>query len=131
MQRKWFSLGLALALALPVAVRAQEEGDAELSDADKALMAKIRELGGQVLELAQNDTRLTVAFHLADGKVDDSHVEAIAGSGNVYSLNLRGTEVTDASAEKIATLSGLVRLHLEKTKIYIGKTFRSELANDE
>ena len=38
----------------------------ELSDADKALIKAVRDAGGQAMQLAQNDTRLTIAFHLSD-----------------------------------------------------------------
>ena len=40
-----------------------------LTDADKAALAKIRELGGSALQVAQNDERIDIGFHLADGEI--------------------------------------------------------------
>lgn len=88
-----------------------------LSDAEKQAMARIRELGGHVMELAQNDNRLTVAWHLADGSVTDEKLVPIAGSPHVYELNLRGTDVTDAALVHLKGLPNLARLHLENTKV--------------
>ncbi len=87
------------------------------TEAEKNATAAIKKLGGQVLELAQNDNRLDVAFHLADGKITDAEVALVKNLPKTAQLNLRGTEVTDAGLANLKDLKGLVRLHLEKTKI--------------
>ncbi|GIT30123.1 MAG: hypothetical protein Ct9H300mP1_21690 [Planctomycetaceae bacterium] len=68
-----------------------------LSAAEKAAVAAIKKLGGSVLEVAQNDGRLDVAYHLADGKIGDKQLEPLKKIKHIHSLNLRGTEVTDAA----------------------------------
>lgn len=87
------------------------------TEAEKQATAAIKKLGGQVLELAQNDPRLDVAFHLADGKITDAEVAHVKNLPKTAQLNLRGTEVTDAGLANLKDLKGLVKLHLEKTKI--------------
>ncbi|HSG72688.1 MAG TPA: hypothetical protein VLA12_19905, partial [Planctomycetaceae bacterium] len=39
--------------------------------ADPKLIAAVEKAGGQAMEIAQNDPRLTVAFHLSDKKIGD------------------------------------------------------------
>ena len=36
------------------------------TDADKALIEAVQAAGGQAMQLAKNDSRLTIAFHLSD-----------------------------------------------------------------
>ncbi len=88
-----------------------------LSNAEKAAVAAIKKLGGSVLEVAQNDARIDVAYHLTDGKVGDKHLAPLKQLKHVHSLNLRGTEITDGGLASIAGLTSLERLHLEKTKV--------------
>lgn len=87
------------------------------TDAEKAAMAAIRKSGGQVMELAQNDARLDVAFHLADGKITDAELAPLAQLPKTAQVNLRGREITNAGLVYLKDLKGLTRLHLEKTKI--------------
>lgn len=87
------------------------------TDAEKAAMAEIRKSGGQVMELAQNDARLDVAFHLADGKITDDSLVPLKSLPKIAQLNLRGREITNAGLVHLKDLKGLVRLHLEKSKI--------------
>lgn len=87
------------------------------TEAEQKATAAIKKLGGQVLELAQNDARLDVAFHLADSKIGDAELALVKDLPKTANLNLRGTEVTDAGLAAIKDLKGLVRLHLEKTKV--------------
>ncbi|MED5400192.1 MAG: hypothetical protein VX669_07360, partial [Planctomycetota bacterium] len=88
-----------------------------LTAAEKAAVAAIKKFGGSVLEVAQNDGRLDVAYHLADGKIGDKQLAPLKAIKHIHSLNLRGTEVTDAGLASIAGVGGLQRLHLEKTKV--------------
>ncbi len=91
---------------------------AKLTQAESDAIAAVKKAGGAVLQVAQNDNRLDIAFHLADGKIGDEQVATVKALGNViYSLNLRGTEVTDKGLEQLKELKSLVRLHLERTKI--------------
>ena len=87
------------------------------TEAEKGAVAEIRKSGGQVMELAQNDPRLDVAFHLADGKITDEQLVPLKNLPKVAQLNLRGREITNAGLVNLKDLKGLVRLHLEKTKI--------------
>jgi hypothetical protein len=87
------------------------------TEAEKQATAQIKKLGGLVLEIAQNDPRLDVAFHLADAKITDAELALVKPLSRTAHLNLRGTEVTDAGLAHVAELKGLVKLHLEKTKV--------------
>jgi hypothetical protein len=90
----------------------------KLSQAETDAVAAVKKAGGAVLQVAQNDPRLDIAFHLADGKIGDEQVATVKPLGNViFSLNLRGTEVSDKGLEQLKDLKSLVRLHLERTKI--------------
>ncbi len=108
---------IAAASFLILAGMAGAEDKPMPTEAEKQATAAIKKLGGQVLELAQNDARLDVAFHLADGKITDAEVALVKDLPKTANLNLRGTEVTDAGLAAVKDLKGLMRLHLEKTKI--------------
>ena len=112
-----FALTLSL---MTVAVRAEDEEKkeeesgvkVELTDADKAALDKIRQSGGSTLQVAQNDERIDVAFHLADGDIGNDNLAPLKGLKFIHSLNLRGTKVDDKGLPHIADTTGLVRLHL-------------------
>ena len=87
------------------------------TEAEAAAIAEIKKLGGNVMEIAQNDARLDVAFHLADTKINDTHLASVKNLPRTMILNLRGTEVTDAGLAHLKDLKGLTKLHLEKTKV--------------
>ena len=88
------------------------------TQAELDAIVAVKKAGGSVLQVAQNDSRLDIAFHLADGKIGDEQVASVKPLGNsIFSLNLRGTEVTDKGLEHLKDLKSLVRLHLERTKI--------------
>jgi hypothetical protein len=111
---RFISCGLILSTCLGLA-SAQEKPAP--TDAEKAAMAEVRKSGGQVMELAQNDARLDVAFHLADGKIEDAQLAPLKNLPKLAQLNVRGKDITDAGLANIKDAKGLVRLHLEKTKI--------------
>ena len=115
-----FVTGVAcLSLAVvPSASGQDEEGvTVEYSAADNAAVEKIRKSGGAVLEVAQNDNRLNVAFHLSTEEIGNDQLALVKDLGFIVSLNMRGTAVDDKGVANLGGCSGLQRLHLEKTKI--------------
>ena len=112
---------------------AQQEGGSN-DGPDPALVEKIQELGGRVMRVAADDPGMEIAFHLGrsqDGlrQVDaedsdgpespalDGELGVLKDLGDLVSLHLGGTDVTDAGLVHLAGLTALKRLHLEKTKV--------------
>ena len=111
-----------LAAALLLTAAAPDDGDPPpvppLSDADRAAISKVEELGGRVVQLAQNDARIDVSFHLGGVTLAPAHFDALAPlSTRLHELNLRGTNLDDALARKLTLFPALRRLHLERTRI--------------
>ena len=102
---------------LAKAMLGQEKPEDKPTPAELAAIAKLKEYGGLVLEIAQNDKRLDIGLHLANIKIKDEHLPPLKELKKTALLNLRGTEITDAGLVNIAELKGLVKLGLEKTKI--------------
>ncbi|MEK6258913.1 MAG: hypothetical protein AABP62_09890 [Planctomycetota bacterium] len=100
-----------------VGLSSAQEAKPVPTDTEKAAMAEVRKAGGQVMELAQNDARLDVAFHLADGKIEDAQLAPLKNLPKLAQLNVRGKEITDAGLVHLKDAKGLLRLHLEKTKV--------------
>ncbi len=109
--------GLCLVLSGITCSLAFAEEKMPPTDAEKGAMAEIRKSGGQVMELAQNDSRLDVAFHLADGKIEDAQLAPLKSLPKLAQLNVRGKDITDAGLANIKDSKALVRLHLERTKV--------------
>ena len=95
----------------PVQVLAQD------ADAEKKAIAKIRESGALVLEIAQNDNRLDVSYITAQAKITAEQLAPLKELTKLAHLNLRGLEIGDDAVAHIAGQKTLVKLHLEKTKI--------------
>ncbi|MDP7206082.1 MAG: hypothetical protein QGH11_10950, partial [Pirellulaceae bacterium] len=58
----------------------EEEGvTIKYSDSDKEAIQKIQDAGGAILEVAQNDNRLNVAFHLGTGEIGDEQIATVQG----------------------------------------------------
>jgi len=93
------------------------QAPAQRSEAEKKALDKVRQLGGLALELAQNDPRLDVSYHLMDKKITVDHLVPLKDLKGLVHLNLRGTEVNDDMLAQLAGCTSLIRLHLEKTKI--------------
>jgi hypothetical protein len=110
-------IGVTLGAFLLAATCTSAEEKAAPTEAEKAAIAQIRKSGGQVMELAQNDSRLDVAFHLADGKITDEQLVPLKDLPRLAILNLRGREITNEGLVHLKDLKGLLKLHLEKTKI--------------
>ena len=87
-------------------------------DANAAVMSQIEKAGGRAMQIAQNDDRLDVSFHLLGNAVTDTTLAPLpALAKKLIHLDLGQTAVTDAGLGRIKGLTGLVRLHLEGTKI--------------
>jgi Leucine-rich repeat (LRR) protein len=102
---------MLLSLLAPISLRADD------AEEEKKAIAKLRELGVLVLEIAQNDNRLDVSYITVQGKAGNDHVAPLKGLKRLAHLNLRGSEVNDEGVAHFAGQKTLVRLHLEKTKI--------------
>ncbi|OAI49949.1 hypothetical protein AYO44_18120, partial [Planctomycetaceae bacterium SCGC AG-212-F19] len=87
------------------------------TDDGKKAIGRIQQLGGQVMELAQNDNRLEVSYLYADGKITDEHLALLKALKGLVHLNLRGQPITDEHLAHLKGLTELTRLHLEKTKV--------------
>jgi hypothetical protein len=113
-----FLLG-SLVLVISFAALAQEKEAPKTtrSPAEEKAIARIRQLGGLALEVAQNDSHMDVSYQQVDGKLTDEHMQLLKDLPDLVYLNLRGKEVTDAQLAPLASLPGLTRLHLERTKI--------------
>jgi hypothetical protein len=105
---------LALLLIASAAL-AQEK--ATRTDGEKKAIAKVQQLGGLVLELAQNDPHLEVSYLQKEGKFTDDYLMPLKALNGLVHLNLRGQDVTDAQTTLLKGLVSLTRLHLEQTKI--------------
>jgi hypothetical protein len=114
--RKFLSLALMAALMIGLA-SAQTPAPVAQTEAGKKALAKIRQLGGLALELAQNDQHLEVSYIQTDGKLTDEHLALLKDLKGLVHLDLRGQPVTDAQLIHLKPLAELTRLHLEKTKI--------------
>ena len=110
-------VGFCLVLSVLVGSMGTAQEKPVPTEAEKAAITEIRKSGGQVMELAQNDARLDVAFHLADGKIEDAQLAPLKSLPQLAQLNLRGKDITDAGLVHIKDCKGLVRLHLERTKV--------------
>jgi len=106
---------LLFSAALFAAAFAQVRGDD--AEAEKKAIAKIRESGALVLEIAQNDNRLDVSYITAQGKITNEQLAPLKDLKRLAHLNLRGLEIGDDALPYIAKQETLVRLHLEKTKV--------------
>jgi hypothetical protein len=106
-----------LSVALVSAAFVHTRAVAEEGDAEKKAIAKIRESGALVLEIAQNDNRLDVSYITAQGKVTAEQLAPLKELTKLAHLNLRGLDIGDDAVAVIAGQKTLVRLHLEKTKI--------------
>jgi hypothetical protein len=111
MRSMMLSAALLGAALVPSFVRAEE------NEAEKKAIAKIRENGALVLEIAQNDNRLDVSYITAQGKITAEQLAPLKDLTRLTNLNLRGLEIGDDAVAHIANQKTLVRLHLEKTKI--------------
>jgi mono/diheme cytochrome c family protein len=92
-------------------------GGVKVPPPNPATVAKIEKAGGSVREIAQNDNRLDIDFHMAGPTVNDTSIAPLATMKNVLELNLAKTSITDGGLAHIRGLTELTTLHLEGTKI--------------
>lgn len=114
--RKSLSFALLFVLMIGLAA-AQTPAPVAQTEAGKKSLAKIRQLGGLALELAQNDQHLEVSYIQTDGKFSDEHLAVLKDLKGLVHLDLRGQPVMDAQTIHLKPLTELTHLHLEKTKI--------------
>ena len=106
-----FALALALVGSIGVFSQAQD------AEGEKKAIAKLRETGALVLEIAQNDNRLDVSFITAPAKVTVEQLAPLKDLTRLAHLHLGKLEIGDDALPIIAGQKTLVKLHLEKTKI--------------
>src|SRR5437588_12596892 len=83
------------------------------SDVEQKAIAKVQQLGGLVLELAQNDPRLEVSYQQRDQKFTEECLVPLKDLKGLVHLNLRGQDVSDPMTVHLKPLTALTRLHLE------------------
>ncbi len=111
-------VALLVIVALAGSATAEDGVKLETTDAGMKAIEKLREWGVLVLEVAQNDNRLDVSYHLvSDTKIADEHLAPMKDLQRAYSVNLRGCEITGEGLSNLSKLPHLERLHLEKTKV--------------
>lgn len=109
-----FAGGIPVAVVALFAISSANAQD----PSDAAAVEAVRKTGGQVLEIAQNDPRLDVAFHLSNVELTPEILKTLEGiKGRLAYLNLRGTNLNDEMSQHLKPLTELTRLHLEKTAI--------------
>jgi mono/diheme cytochrome c family protein len=92
-------------------------GAVKVAPQNPATVAKIEKAGGSVREIAQNDNRVEVDFHMAGPTVNDAALVPLSTMKNVLELNLAKTGISDAGLAHVKGLTDLTALHLEGTKI--------------
>ena len=101
---RFLLLGLfVLAGSFAALAQDKEAPKSQHSPAEEKALARIRQLGGLALELAQNDPRIEVNYQQVDGNLTDEHFLLLKDVKDLISLNLRGKDVTDA---QLAFLAG-------------------------
>ena len=136
--RRWINEGAdwpeGVALQLPekeVSDDVLDQPGVEISDAEKAAVAKLEELGFLALRIAQNTNWLYVNLSLGfDTEVADEQLALLKDCTNLVELNLRGTKITDAGLAQLQGLTNMVNLHLELTAVTgSGLAALSEMTN--
>lgn len=113
-----FCVASLISVSLAQEGKSEEKKTFEATEGHKKAVAALRELGANVLEIAQNDARLDVSLHLCDKEVKDDHLALLKEfSVPVLWLNLARTKITDAGLANISGIKSLEKLHLEKTGI--------------
>src|SRR5438477_12118619 len=77
----------------------------EQTESGKKAIAKIRQLGGHVMELAQTDKRLEVSYQQLANPLTDEHLTLLKDLKGLVHLNLRGQPVTDPQLAHLKDLT--------------------------
>lgn len=88
-----------------------------ITDAEKAAVSKIEQMGGLAMRIAQNTNWLRADFSLHAKDTKDADLAALKPITNLYELDLAGTKVTDAGLAHLSGAVNLRRLSLAKTSI--------------
>ncbi len=91
-----------------------------LLQADQAhdnAVKSIEESGGAVRQIAADDDRVTVDFHLLRSGVSDAMIAPVSKLKKVHEVHLGGAPITDKALTHLEELTSIERLHLENTKI--------------
>ena len=118
--RQWIEQGADFGNAKEVeATQAKEVSWMDtLAEANAESVAKLKEMGALVLRLANNTQALNVDFRFRDGETTDEMLPALSEvSEQLVWLNLANSKVTDGGLAAIAPLTNLTRLHLENTDL--------------
>src|SRR5438093_10187062 len=99
-------------VGLPVS-QAKKTEDKGPSESDQKAIQAIEKLGGSVRQLAQNDDRLDVDFHLQPGSLTDDQLAVVKDLKKMIHLHLGNTNITDRGLVHLAGLTALTELHLE------------------
>ena len=81
--------------------------EAKRSEAETKAITAIRKSGAHVLEIAQNDSHLEVAYHLNADATEQGPGVAGRELKDVVHLDLHGTKITDKGLEHLKGLTGL------------------------
>jgi hypothetical protein len=87
------------------------------SDEEEKAIEQIRQLGGSVMQLAQNDDSRVVSFHLSGTDLTDDQLVYLQSINKLAHLNLKGTKITDAGLVHLARIPSLTRLNLALTQV--------------
>lgn len=103
-------------------VQSQQAG--QWTQAEQKAVEEIQAAGGSVRQIAQNDDRLEVDFHLQASSPEaeksppiDELLSFLRDLPRAANLNLGNTNVTDKGLAHLRGMTGLVRLYLQKTQI--------------
>ncbi|MBI1373966.1 MAG: hypothetical protein GC159_14685 [Phycisphaera sp.] len=93
-------------------------GEVVVPKADDKAIAKLHDIGALAMPLARNTNLLNVDFRAVADQIGDSHLQNLAPVKEQLSwLNLANTKISDTGLKAIAGFPHLSRLHLEKTVI--------------
>ncbi len=86
------------------------------SDVEAQAIEQIRQLGGTVMPLAQNDDSKIVAFHLSGTELTDEGLAHLKSINKLVELNLKDTKITNEGLAQLAHITTLARLNLARTQ---------------
>ena len=84
---------------------------------DEEIIDKIEEIGGTVREIAMNDDRRSVDFHLSGKSLNDDGLAYVKELSRVIHLHLKNTQISDKGLVHLKNMQSLKKLHLEETGI--------------